>query len=113
MSKLKYRQPLEKEIQKTILEWLQWNGVFCWKQNNSGIYKPETGQYIPSGKKGISDILGILNGGRFLAIEVKRKGKFASPDQMEFIKSINENKGLAFVASSVEEVQFKLKDYFL
>jgi hypothetical protein len=43
--------------------------------------------------------------GRFLAIEVKRPGNKASPEQQQFIDTINEAGGLAFVARSVEEVE--------
>ena len=113
MSKLKTRQPLEKEIQKSILEWLQWNKVFCWKQNNAGIYKPDTGQYIPSGKRGISDIIGVINGGKFLAIEVKRKGAKSSEVQQEFLDRVTKEGGVAFCADSLDAVINNLKDYIL
>jgi hypothetical protein len=43
--------------------------------------------------------------GRFLAIEVKRPGGKATPEQQQFIDTINQAGGLAFVARSVEEVE--------
>ena len=107
------KQPKESEIQHTILEWLRWQGVYCWKQNTSGIYKHSTGKYIPSGMKGVSDILGILKGGIFLAIEVKRPKHQPTETQQYFLDKITKNGGVAFCAHSIEEVIYNLKDYFL
>jgi hypothetical protein len=47
--------------------------------------------------------------GRFLAIEVKRPGNKPTPEQQQFIDTINEAGGLAFVARSVEEVDNTLR----
>jgi hypothetical protein len=56
---------LESEITKAILKDLRSMGVFCFKHWGG-----------PMGTKGVSDILGVLPGGRFLALEVKtEKGK--------------------------------------
>ena len=61
---------------------------------------------------GASDILGILNDGKFLAIEVKRNAShLATTTQRVFIQQINISGGLAFVAYDVETVEKKLKDY--
>ena len=106
------KQPKESQIQKAILDWLRWQGVFCWKVNNAGIKKPNGG-YIPTGKKGVSDIIGVLKGGIFLAIEVKRPGCYPSEFQKDFIKGIQESGGIAFVAHSVFDVELSLKEYFL
>lgn len=66
---------------------------------------------ISFGKKGSSDILGILKGGRLLAIEVKNsKGKL-SPEQEEFLHEINQRDGWAFVARSLDDVIAKLDKY--
>lgn len=97
------RKQLEKEIQSSILEYLQARGLYCWKQNNVGIKKPN-GKYIPSNKKGVSDILGLTKSGRFFAIEVKRSNGKMSFDQAEFQFAIRANNGIAFVAKSVDEV---------
>jgi len=100
--------PKEQDIQRSILEYLWAVRIFAWKCNNSGIKKPDGG-WIPSGLKGVSDILGVLKGGRFLAIEVKRLKGRATVNQQEFIDKVNRAGGLAFVATSVDEVIEKLK----
>ena len=103
---------LEQHIQKQILEMLRWKGVFCWKNNTAGIYVKARNTYIPSHAPGVSDILGILNDGRFLAIEVKAAIGRVSPHQQQFLDEINSRGGLAFVARSVEEVEQYLNGQF-
>ena len=64
--------------------------------------------------KGLPDLIGCF-GGRFLAIEVKRKNGKVSPEQEAMIARINRAGGLAFVARDLETVIEKLgiKDRFL
>ena len=100
-----FRSLLEQHIQKQILDYLRFRGIFCWKNNTAGIYVKARDTYIPSHAPGVSDILGVLKGGRFLAIEVKAEKGRVSPHQQMFLDSINEAGGLAFVASSVEECE--------
>ena len=101
---------VEQSIQRAILDYLRFRGIFCWKNNTAGIYVKARNTYIPSHAPGIADILGILDSrfgrsGRFLAIVVKApKGK-VSPHQEAFLKEINDRGGLAFIARSVEDVE--------
>lgn len=59
---------------------------------------------------GISDIIGFLSNGKFLAIEVKRLGKEPTPIQEEFLDAVNTAGGVAFCAHSIDEVQEKLSN---
>jgi hypothetical protein len=103
---------LEQHIQRTILDYLRWKGIPCYKHQNAGIRKPD-GSYIPTHTRGVSDIIGCLpKTGRFLAIEVKRPSGKPTQEQQQFIDTINDAGGLAFVAHSVEEVEEKLNGYF-
>jgi len=86
------------------LDYLRLKGIYCWKNSTVGIYNPKSGGYIPSNAKGVSDILGILPGGRFLAIEVKRPGGRPSEHQTAFIQEINRHGGVAFIAYSIEDL---------
>jgi hypothetical protein len=99
----------EQTIQRAILEYLNWKHIFCWKNNTAGIYVKARNTYIPSHAPGVSDILGILPSGRFLAIEVKSPTGRVSPHQQQFIERINAAGGLAFVARSVEEVHAEVE----
>jgi hypothetical protein len=52
---------------------------------------------------GISDILGVYRG-TFLAIEIKAPRGHASPLQIEFLKRVKEEGGIAILAYSVDDV---------
>lgn len=60
---------------------------------------------------GVSDILGLFPNGTMFAIEVKTdktpwsNKTYPTKDQKLFIENINNNKGVAFVARSVLEVE--------
>ena len=102
---------LEQDIQKVILDYLRYKKIFCWKVNNAGIYKKKTGAYIPTGLLGVSDIIGLLPNGLFLAIEVKRPGKEPLDNQKEFLENIRKNNGVGLVAYSVDDVIEFLENY--
>lgn len=109
---LKHCKVKEGEVQKDILSWLLYQGIFAWRNNTVGVFDPikKTFRKPASATKGIADIIGIMPDGRFLAIEVKRPktelqtaGK-PSIEQEHFIKTINDAGGLAFFAYSVDDV---------
>ena len=102
----------ESEVQKAILDWLRWHKIFCWKTNNTGIFKQKTGSYIKVGMKGIADLIGIIPpSGRLLAIEVKRPGNTASSEQKSFLASIRASGGIGFIAFGIEDVERELKQF--
>lgn len=103
----------EKDIEKSILRFLEFvPGCFAWKNNTTGVYDPVKKVFRKTKNKyainGVSDILGVFKG-KFLAIEVKRPQNKERPlDQKLFIDHINRNGGLAFFATSVEDVKREL-----
>ena len=96
----------EQQIQKAISDYLKLKKFIVFKHRNVGIFKKDTGSYIPlsAGEKGISDIVGCSPRGRFVAIEVKKPGGRPSPDQLDFIARIKASGGIAFIAYSFDEV---------
>jgi len=91
------RKSLEKPIENAILAYLNFSGILAWKNQTVGIYDPVKKIYRKSRNiyhiSGVSDILGVLPDGIFLAIEVKvekinSKGKkiktYPSREQQEF-----------------------------
>ena len=100
---------LERDVLKVCLEWLQWKEVFCWRQNQ-GVIPGKDGTYRRFvGLRGVSDILGVLPGGRILAVEVKRPGGKLSDYQDVFLDHVASLGGVACCVSSVEELEEDLK----
>lgn len=99
----------EDVVLRSCLEWLRLNGIYSWR-NNSGAVKVGR-RFIRFGFPGSSDIIGILPGGRFLAVECKReKGGVLSDLQKDFLSNIEKNGGIAIVAHSVDELKEKLSE---
>ena len=100
----------ENDVLQSICEYLWYNKIFFWRNNNTPTYDAKRGLYrkMPKwSKKGVPDIIGIYKG-KMLAIEVKKNGTYPSKEQKEIIKEINENGGVAFVARSIEDVKNNL-----
>lgn len=98
----------EAQIQAAILEYLQWRGVLAFRVNSgeiNTIKSDGSSNHIKLAPKGTADIIGLLPGGRFLAIEVKdRKGK-QTKEQVEFMNRVIQGGGLYVLARSVETVE--------
>lgn len=103
----------EKVIQAHILSFLQFIGVYAWRNQSTGVYDPTRKVFRrPMSKhaiKGVSDILGILPDGRFLAIEVKSATGYASNEQKSFLEAIKANGGVSMIARSMPEVEQALR----
>jgi len=100
----------EKQIENSILQFLFQKKIYCWKQNTTGVYDPSKKcfrmPHSPFIISGIADIIGLTSTGQFFAIEVKtpqRKNNL-SDHQKAFIEAIVESGGIAFVATSVDDV---------
>lgn len=72
----------EIEIQRQIMEWLDWMKVFHYRQN-TGAFATKTGGFVRFGATGSPDIICVVDG-QFIGIEVKAKGGKQSPAQKEF-----------------------------
>lgn len=100
------REETEQGIQKTIIDYLKLLNFIVFKHRNVGIYKKDTGKYIPLsfGEKGISDIIACSPKGIFCAIEVKKPGGKATPEQLEFLERVKAAGGIAILAYSIDDV---------
>ena len=93
----------EGRIKSAILRYLERRGFFAWN-NATGCVRIATDRWIHFGKKGSSDIIGVLPDGKFLAIETKSiKGRL-SPEQKAFIEKVRGLGGVAILARSLREL---------
>jgi len=98
----------ESRVLSSCLHYLQARRIFHWR-NNTGAVQIAPGRFMRFGRKGSSDILGVLPGGRFLAVECKAKGGRLSPEQKKYIDEINEAGALALCVRGWEELDQELR----
>ena len=107
---------LEKVIETEILNFLRHVGIYCWKNERMGTWDAAKGVYRrnnnPHKIRGVSDIIGLIGPGRFLAIEVKSKTGTVSPEQRVFLARINNEGGIAFVARDLAQCISQLQVLF-
>ena len=107
-------RPLEKQVQTTILQWLEYQPEwFGWRQNagmSINRYTSKNGHtsthaFRAAAIDGISDIIGMWDG-RFVAIEVKRPGEKVKPNSNQdlFLDNVRRHKGIAIVADNLYTV---------
>lgn len=106
----------ENDVVAACKQYLDLRGIFCWRQNQGAIPLPSGGFRRFVGRKGVSDILGIVTQtvrledgsratfGNLLAIECKTRTGRVSDDQKAFLKEINDRGGIALVVHSVDEL---------
>jgi len=100
----------EADVLRQVLDYLALVGIFSWRTNNTGIYDPSKKRFRSfSGLRGVSDVLGILNDGRLLAVECKRPGGKLTVEQEVFQQQVRDRGGVAFVATSLEELRTGLQ----
>jgi hypothetical protein len=101
----------ESFVLTACLDYLRAHRVFAWR-NNTGALRAQTpegrGRFVRFGLLGSSDILGVLPGGRMLAVECKSSVGRCSESQNLFLASIHEAGGVAIVARSMEELAVAL-----
>lgn len=115
--RLKIQEPSESLIQDSILQYLKLDSRVAWAERfNTGAHvidqpgKPR--RFIRYAFKGCSDILGQVQDGRFLAIEVKTRTGKATKEQAAFINMVRQNSGISVLARSVDDVQQALNNAF-
>lgn len=115
------RQRSETAIVSAILDALRSvPGVVAWRNNTGAVTVPARNgskrRFVRFGQPGMSDIIGwrreyiAAMGAQtyghcalFLALEVKRPGKCATPEQAAFLKQVSAAGGIAAVVTSVDE----------
>jgi hypothetical protein len=99
----------ENRVKKECLEYLKLRQIKAWS-NPSGAVQIRPGKFMSFGLKGSSDILGVLPGGRFLAVECKAEHGRLSPEQREFLNDIAALGGMAVVARSYRDIDQALRE---
>ncbi len=88
------------------LDWLELMGVMAWRNNTGAMVRTYKGRtrLIRFGCPGMSDIAGIMPGGRALYIECKPPGEGPSDDQELFLTAVKAKGAVGLVVHSLEEL---------
>ena len=109
----------EQDIQGQIIDYLrieQARGRVVWfERSNGGGMKDKTGRLVLfywlylRGKiprsKGKSDLSGMLAGGRFFALEVKRRDEKPTKEQLDYLAAVRDGGGIAAVVRSFSDAK--------
>jgi hypothetical protein len=107
--KRKNKNP-EAKVGEKVDAYLKSIGAYMRTIKSDGRKLPN-GRWIPSSQgRGISDRIGVLPGGRFIAVELKAVGKkaTATTEQLDFLSRVIALGGCGLVADSVEDVKAAL-----
>lgn len=88
---------------QACLHWLELHHVFAWK-NNTGAFRTQAGGFVRASFPGCSDILGMLDGGRLLAVECKTGRGELTKGQQAFRKKVERAGGLYVLARSLDDL---------
>lgn len=103
--------PSETNIQKDVLAILERHPAIAWAHRiNVGGGCMKSGRWVNFAFEGCSDIIGQTRTGLFFACEVKRPGERCTPTQLDFLRDVNQNNGIAMVASGTEKLTEVLND---
>jgi hypothetical protein len=99
----------EGAVVKVCLDYLKLRGAYVWR-NNTGALRDKKNRPVFFGRVGSSDIIGLLPGGRFIAVECKAPGGHPGEHQIEFLNQVEKMGGLAVIARSVEDLEKSLRE---
>ena len=96
--------PTEAEILKSVLKFLRVHPDVAWVcRINSGVFAENDRFISANSQKGMSDIIGMLSGGRLFAIECKSKTGKILQHQDDFLCLIASGGGLSGIARSIDD----------
>jgi hypothetical protein len=100
------KPPLERDIQKQIMDGLRADGWLVWRNQTGATLSTYMGKsrMVRFGARGQSDLFALRNG-VFLSVEVKRQGQVATPEQEEWLVSVLRHGGIGVVAYDYRDVQ--------
>ena len=112
---------LEGDIQGQIIAYLrheQARGRVVWFERSNGGGGRVGARWVwfyrlylrgrEAGSTGKADIVGMLPGGRFFALEVKQRGKKATADQREYLEAVASGGGIAATVRSFKDAKREL-----
>lgn len=90
---------------RQCLDYLALKGILAWQNDTVGIWDAARKCYrTRKGRRGMSDILGVLDGGTLLAVECKTGTGRLTPEQRTFIDAVHLRGGVAVVVHRLDDL---------
>jgi hypothetical protein len=103
--------PREAAVLRQVLDLLHLRRIFAWRNHSVGIFDPVRKVFrAHPGLRGVSDVLGILPNGRFLAVECKGPRGRLTAEQAAFLANVTKAGGVALVVRDVRELERALNE---
>ena len=99
----------ESLVVKAVLAALKLHAGVAWAQRMNVVSQRIDQRYVRAGFVGLSDIIGQMTDGRFLAIECKSSTGRLTDDQAAFLDTVRRHGGVAFMARAVDDVWAEIK----
>jgi hypothetical protein len=97
----------EGRVKAACLRYLERRHIRAWNNPTGAVRIAD--RWVHFGKRGSADIIWLLPGGRFLAVEVKAPDGRLSPEQKQFIADIRDEGGFAVCVKSIKELDEALR----
>jgi hypothetical protein len=94
----------ESLVVKAVLAALKLHAGVAWAQRMNVVSQRIDQRYVRAGFVGLSDIIGQMTDGRFLAIECKSSTGRLTDNQAAFLDTVRRHGGVAFMARAVDDV---------
>jgi len=103
------KQTPESKVLRGCLNYLRARGIMHWR-NTTGAIRAQSGHWLRYGKKGSSDIIGVMPDGRALFVECKAPDGRLSPEQREFLDEARRSGALCVLAKDWAELDQAILD---
>ena len=103
------KRPREQDLTRPILDYLALAGIYAFRLN-SGKVQTSRGTWVQLAPSGAADVVGVLEGGRWLCVELKRKsGGKLRPAQAAWLDMMRSKGALCVVARDVADLREALR----
>jgi len=95
----------ETSLQTKVMNYATEKGLNLWRNNRGLFYTLDVARKVRAGLSfnGSSDLIGVAPNGKFIALEIKDKGKKPSKEQREFLALIKAHGGYGGWVDNLED----------
>ena len=94
---------LTTDVTNAIIDYLNLHGHLVWRNSAAHVYG--SGKFHRVKHNGVGDIVGMLNNGTHIEVEIKIGSDKIRPEQLRHGEEVKRRKGLYFVAKSFDDFE--------